>query len=429
MAEPKEVVLELPEKLLFLVEKKARYKVAHGGRGSAKSWSFARSLLVLGAHHKLRILCAREVQKSIKDSVHKLLSDQIEALGLGSAYTVLDTEIRGRNGTEFLFSGLAQHTVDSIKSFEGVDICWVEEAHTVSKRSWDVLTPTIRKAGSEVWISFNPELDTDEVWVRFVENPPPDAIVCQINWPDNPWFSVELEGERLHSLRTRPEDYDNIWEGKPRSSVLGAIYADEVQALLQGNRYGLYEHDPLHLTHTIWDLGWNDAMTISMVQKVANNLIIVDYIEESHRTYDWYVKELNARGYNWGTDFLPHDGEHRNPQTGKSAKEVLEALGRTVEITPNLPVEDGIKIVRQTFPHIFMNAGKTERLLQCCRRYRREINRSTGEPGKPLHDEWSHGADNIRYLAINAERLQSQRALSRPAPRARQARAASWKLV
>ena len=168
--------VEIPRKLEFLF-RPARYKVAYGGRGSAKSWTFAQALLILGSKQKLRILCAREVQKSIKDSVHKLLSDQIKRLGLGSFYQILNTEIRGKNGTEILFSGLSDQTADSIKSFEGVDIAWVEEAQTVTKRSWDIFRPTIRKAGSEIWVSYNPELDTDATHVMFRRNKPDGAVV------------------------------------------------------------------------------------------------------------------------------------------------------------------------------------------------------------------------------------------------------------
>ncbi len=152
---------EFPEKLGFLFYPE-RYKIAYGGRGSGKSWSFARALLIQGLQSPLRVLCTREIQKSIKDSVHKLLSDQIQLLGLGTLYDVLETTIRSKtNATEFMFSGLSTHTVESIKSFEGCDICWIEEAQTVVKRSWDILTPTIRKDNSEIWVSFNPDLETD----------------------------------------------------------------------------------------------------------------------------------------------------------------------------------------------------------------------------------------------------------------------------
>jgi phage terminase large subunit len=161
---------EFPEKLQGLFQP-ARYKVYYGGRGSAKSWSVARALLIIGAGRTLRIVCAREIQKSIAQSVHQLLKDQIAALGLTDFYRVTDTAIIGLNGTEFTFVGL-KHNIQSVKSLEGADICWVEEAQTVSKSSWATLIPTIRKPESEIWITFNPDLNTDDTYVRFVKNPP-----------------------------------------------------------------------------------------------------------------------------------------------------------------------------------------------------------------------------------------------------------------
>lgn len=398
---------EFPAKLQFLF-KKARYKVAHGGRGSGKSWAFARALLIIGAQRPIRVLCTREVQKSIKDSVHKLLSDQIKNLGLSKKYEILETTIRGSNGTEFLFSGLSSTTAESIKSYESVDICWVEEGQSISKRSWDILTPTIRKAGSEIWISLNPELETDETYVRFIESPPPDSIVVQVNYTDNPWFSKELEAERQHAKRTMSaDDYDNIWGGRCRKTVSGAIYAREVESAILEGRIRAVPADPMHLVHCIWDLGWNDAMTIIMVQRIASELRIVDYIEESHRTLDWYVAELKKLPYQYGHDWLPHDGEHKDFKTGKSAKEILEALGRKVEITPNVSIEEGIRTARMTFSRTYFDKVKTERLQTCLKRYRRHINERTREPGSPIHDEFSHGADAFRYLGLVADQLRA----------------------
>ncbi|MEI6569784.1 MAG: PBSX family phage terminase large subunit, partial [Verrucomicrobiota bacterium] len=215
---------QFPKKLEFLFQP-FRFKVAYGGRGSSKSWSFARALLIQAAAKPLRVLCTREIQKSIKDSVHRLLSDQIESLELGDFYTILETEIRGANGSSFVFSGLSSQTVESIKSFEGLDKVWVEEAQNVSKKSWDVLIPTIRKDDSEVWISFNPELESDATFQRFVVNQPPNSKVVQVNYNDNPWFPEVLEQERQHCQLTNLEDYGQIWEGKCRISVAGAIYA------------------------------------------------------------------------------------------------------------------------------------------------------------------------------------------------------------
>lgn len=399
--------VQFPSKLQPLF-RAARYKVAYGGRGSAKSWSYARALLIQAAAQPLRVLCTREVQKSIKDSVHKLLSDQIAALGLGSFYEVLETEIRGKNGSEFLFAGLASHTIESIKSYEGVDRVWVEEGQSVKKRSWDVLIPTIRKPGSEIWISFNPELETDETYQRFVLNAPPDTLLMQVNYHDNPWFSDVLEQERKHCQLTAPKDYDNIWLGKCKPAVAGAIYYDEVAAAEEQGRICNVPYDPLLKVQVVFDLGWNDAMAISLVQKGVSDLRVIEYIEDSHKTLDHYSALLKAKNLNWGKLYLPHDGRNKDFKTGKSAEEIMQALGWDVVITPNMSIEDGIRLARMTFPRVYIDKTKGERLVQCLKRYRRSINQQTNEPGPPMHDEWSHGADNIRYIAVNADSMTNE---------------------
>ena len=396
--------VRLPKKLEPLAGP-ARYKVLYGGRGSAKSWSVARLLLVKGAERKLRILCTREIQRTIGESVHQLLRDQIAAMGLDAFYAVTETSITGQNGTQFLFAGLRQQDVAKIKSFEGVDIVWVEEAQVVTKKSWEILVPTIRKPGSEIWVTFNPELDTDETYQRFVAKPPEGAIVLKLNYADNEWFPAVLEQERL-SLRERdPESYDNVWEGNCRSAVEGAIYAAEIRAALESRRIRPVPHDPLLKTHAIWDLGWNDAMTVIMAQRSSSEIRVIDYLEDSHRTYDSYVAELRNKPYRWGKDFLPHDGKAKNAQTGMSPIEVLKKLGRDVQETPDIGVEEGIKAARQVFSRVFFDEVHTERLVHCLKRYRRAINQTTNEAGAPLHDEFSHGADAFRYLAVIADQM------------------------
>lgn len=399
--------VQFPKKLQCLFKPK-RHKVAHGGRGSAKSWGFARALLILAAQKPLRVLCAREVQKSIKDSVHRLLTDQIQALGLGASYEVFETEIRGRNGSLFLFAGLAQHTVESIKSYEGVDIVWVEEAQVVTKRSWDVLTPTIRKDDSEIWITLNPDMETDETYQRFVAGQPEEsetAFVIQMNWKDNPWFPGTLEVERLNTLARDPDNYANIWEGEPKRVSEGAIYRLEIERLYSEKRVRPVPYDPLLKVHTVWDLGWNDAMTVGFWQRSGAEVRGLDYIEESHRTIDWYVAELEKRPYRYGTDFIPHDGRARDFKTGKSTEEILKSMGRNVVVLPQMSVEEGIKAARMMFPRAYMDEAKTKRLLECLKRYRRSINERTQEPGAPLHDEFSHGADMFRYTAMAIEQM------------------------
>lgn len=390
---------EFPDKLGFLF-KPARYKVARGGRGSGKSWGFARALLILGVKNVERVLCTREIQKSIKQSVHQLIRDQIQTLGLSHFYEVLETEIRGKNGTRFYFAGLSDQTADSIKSFEGCTKVWVEEGQNTSKRSWDILIPTIRADNSEIWCTYNPELDTDPTHVRFVMNPPDDCVSVIMNWRDNPWFPEVLEKERQDSLKRDPEGYKNIWEGDCKPAVTGAIYYNEVAAAESEQRIRDVPYDPLLKVHAIWDLGWNDSMSIILAQRVASELRVIEYIEDSHRTLDSYVMELKNKNLNLGISYLPHDGFSKDFKTGKSAEEIVKALGLTVERIPMMDIEGGIKAARMAFNRMYFDKTKTARLIECLKRYRRQINKSTNESGSPLHDEYSHGADAFRYLAL-----------------------------
>lgn len=402
------MAIEFPDKLAFLFEPH-RYKVAYGGRGSGKSWSFARALLLLGAQKPLRILCTREIQKSIADSVHKLLADQIVSLGLQSFYEIQQTCIKGKNGTELIFAGLQQHTVDSIKSYEGVDVVWAEEAHAILTKSWTVLIPTIRKPGSEIWVTYNPQLESDETHQRFVVNPAPDCVSVLMNYNDNPWFPGVLEQERLHAKATmKPEQYNHIWEGKCMPAVEGAIYFEQMSQA--ESRIGNVPHDGLLKTHVIFDLGWNDAMTIILAQKVAGEIRIVHYIEGHQRTLAEYSAELkglmlDGQPINWGHVYLPHDGYAKRHQSGKSDAEVMGQLGWSVLQVPNMSVEQGINRVREVFPRVYFNRDRTARLVECLKRYRRQINQQTNEPGDPRHDEFSHGADVMRYLAIVTDQL------------------------
>ncbi len=396
---------EFPEKLRFLFHPK-RYKIAYGGRGSGKSWGYARALLIQAATQKIRVLCTREVQKSIKDSVHKLLSDQIQALGLGQFFEVLETTIRGRNGSEFLFAGLSTQTVESIKSYEGIDRCWVEEAQKVTKRSWTILIPTIRKDLSEIWVSFNPELDDDETYQRFVVNTPPSAHVVKVNYSDNPWFPSVLEDERAHAERTLPSDeYRNIWEGDCKAAVDGAIYADEIRDATENGRICNVPYEPKLKAHVILDLGWNDLMAVSIVQRQLSELRVIEYFEEDHRTLDWISAELRNRHLNWGKMFLPHDGAHGDYKTGKSAIQIMRDLKWSVFQAPNKAIETGIKEARAALSRTYFDKTKAALLVSRLKRYKRGIPESTGEPGAPVHDINSHGADNYRYIAVSAAQM------------------------
>ena len=397
--------IELPEKLLPLLNTSARYKIVYGGRGSSKSWSIARMLILLAASKPIRVLCARETQKSIQESVHRLLKDQIDLLGLSAFFEVQENKILGKNGSDFAFIGIRQQSVTNIKSFEGVDIVFVEEGQVVTKRSWDVLIPTIRKPGSEIWIAFNPELDSDETYERFVLNPPEGAMVVEMNYIDNPWFPPELEIERLAWQKRDPEGYKTVWEGKCRAAVEGAIYAQEIDACLREGRIRNVPVDNMLKTHTVWDLGWNDSMSIMLVQRSASEIRVIDYIEDSHRTLDSYVNQLKDMKLNWGTDYLPHDGRTKDFKSGKSTEEIMQAMGRTTFVLGRDDVESGIRQARMVFPRCYFDKDKTHKLINSLKRYRRTINLQTNEPGAPLHDEFSHGSDCFRYMTIAAEQM------------------------
>ncbi len=192
-----------------------RYKALYGGRGSGKSHSIASALVSLGFHKSLRILCAREIQRSIGASVKQLLDDKIESAGLREHYITTDRNITGKNGTQFLFAGLRTNP-DSIKSMEGIDIAWVEEANTVSQRSLDLLVPTIRKPDSELWFSWNRRHTNDPVDNMFLGGePPPNSILVEANWRDNPWFPDVLNEEMLWDKRRDKDKWLHVWEGHP----------------------------------------------------------------------------------------------------------------------------------------------------------------------------------------------------------------------
>src|SRR5579859_7061241 len=348
--------VQFPSKLRVLFEPH-QYKVLYGGRGGMKSWGIARALLIEGAKRPIRILCARELQVSIKDSVHKLLSDQIELLGLQGEYEILQSNIRSKVGTEFSFEGIRQNT-RKIKSYEGVDVCWVEEAQAVTKSSWDILIPTIRKPGSEIWISFNPELETDDTYQRWVLHPPPGAVVVEISWRDNPWFTEPMRAAKDHMQATDPDGYLNVWEGHCKLMLEGAVYAKELRVATVNGHIGSVPYEPLKPVHTFWDLGWADSTCVWFAQQVGFEIRVIDYLENSQKPIGWYLMECQNRPYIYDTFWLPPDAKAKSLGTGKSVEEIIRASGKKVRIVPRLRLEDGINAVRTMFPSIWFDKIK-----------------------------------------------------------------------
>lgn len=190
---------------------------------SGKSWTAARCLLIKALEDKIRVLCTRQLQTSIKDSVHKLLSDSISEMGLSEQFDITKDAIRAENGSEFIFKGL-QNNTNEIKSIEGINYCWVEEAQSVSNDSWDILIPTVRQEGSEIWVTFNPDREEDATYQRFVKNTPPDAIVELVNYYDNPWFPEVLKREMEYDKSVDYGKYEHVWLGKTVINTEAQVY-------------------------------------------------------------------------------------------------------------------------------------------------------------------------------------------------------------
>ena len=393
---------QFPQKLQCLFQpEKQRYRILYGGRGGAKSWGVARALLIKGAQRQLRILCAREFQTSIRDSVHKLLCDQIIDLRLDGFYEITQNSIRGKNGTEFSFIGL-KNNVANVKSYEGVDICWVEEAQTTSRLSWNVLIPTIRKQDSEIWVTFNPELESDETYQRFVIHPPGNSVVQKINWSDNPWFPETLELEK-NSLRDRDiESYNTVWEGICRQSVDGAVFAREMQMADLEERITKVAYDATKPVHAVFDLGWSDATAIWFVQWIGMETRLIRYHEDSQRTISDYLAKMQTYGYVYDTLWLPHDAENKTlAAAGRSIDQIVRAAGYKTKIIPRTPIPDSINAARTLFRNCWFDRENCADGLQCLRHYRFDVDPDTKAFSKnPVHDEYSHGADAFRMLGL-----------------------------
>jgi phage terminase large subunit len=379
--------------------KPARYKVFWGGRGAGKSHGVALYLLAQAAATPLRILCCREFQSSMRDSVHRLLVDVILRLGLEDKFNVQVNGIRGVNGSEFIFEGL-RHNITRIRSLEGIDKVWVEEAQTVSNASWETLIPTIRKDGSEIILTFNPELETDATYERFVKHPPPNAAVVKLNYHDNPWFPSVLKDEMEHLKRVDPDAYQHIWLGECRLTLDGAIYARELREATEQGRIATVHYDTTKPVSVYVDLGWQDLTAIWFIQHIAGEVRCIDYHEDSQRPFGDYLKLMQAKPYLYTTLWLPHDAQAKSLGTGRSIEELARAAGWHVRIVPKLSVADGINAVRTLFPNMWFDRDACGDGVQALRHYRYELDLNGQFSRSPLHDAASHGADALRYAAV-----------------------------
>lgn len=400
------MTIKLPDKLKVLFEP-YRYKVLWGGRGGAKSQSIARVLLLQGAQQKHKILCAREIQKSIQDSVHSLLKEQIEEMGLQNFYEVQKSAIYGKNGTEFLFAGLRSN-IANIKSIPNITRAWIEEAQSASASNIKTLALTVRAPESEVWLSFNPDLEDDPIYQDYVVSPPDDALVVKINYDDNPFFPDVLRKEMESDKRKNYEQYLHVWEGQCKKAVDGAIFANEIRLASEQQRLTKVPIETGIPVHTFWDLGQSDNTAIWFVQIVGMEFRILDYYQASGYKMGHYIEVLEERKYKYGDHCLPHDAEHEQLAAQSTIRQQLQqainsnpALGKTVRIVPRIPKKAlGIEAARKIFGQCVFDKEKTKDGLQCLRHYAYANDPETGKVSKePKHDSWSHGSDAFLCFA------------------------------
>lgn len=403
--------VQIAESFQDLFSDHRRYRIYYGGRGGAKSWAFSQALLIKGASKKLRILCAREFQGSIRDSVHKLLSDTISRIGLDDFYEIQQQAIRGNNGTELTFIGM--QNASQIKSMEKIDIVWLEEAENITERSWDILVPTIRAPGSEIWCSFNPQTELDATYQRFIvphmeelerDSKHDDGYiqVRKVGWRDNPWFPDELKQEMENCKANDVNKWRHIWEGETKAAVEGAIYGIQIQKAEDDKRITSVPIESGLEVHTAWDLGVNDTTAIVFFQALGKEIRIIDCYEGRLQGLDHYARVLKEKDYLYGSHYLPHDINVTELSTNTTRLEVLERLGvRPIEVVDRVSnINEGIEQTRQFFSRCWFDREGAADLLAALRNYQYVWDDKFNVfRQKPLHNHASNYADAFRQIA------------------------------
>ncbi|HJR83437.1 MAG TPA: PBSX family phage terminase large subunit [Sphingomicrobium sp.] len=383
----------------------SRYKAAHGGRGSGKSHFFAELLVELCHNSPVRAVCIREVQNSLKESVRQLIIDKIQAFGLGQFFEVLEAEIRGRNGSLIIFRGMQSYNAESIKSLEGYDIAWVEEAQTLSQTSLDMLRPTIRRESSELWFSWNPRHDTDPVDRFFRVSPPTGAVVVQANWNDNPWLPAVLRQE-IEDDRADPEKFEHVWGGGYERVGAGAYFAALIAQAENEGRIGHFPYDPALPVKTAWDIGVDDYTAVWFLQENGKQVRAIDYYEASGEGAETAAQALRDKGYKYGVHFLPHDVMVREWGAGaKTRYQTLLEMGvKPIRVGVAQGPVERINAARRIIPITSFNKLTTALGVSRLRKYRKREIASLGVFTGPLHDENSHGCLVAGSLVTMADR-------------------------
>lgn len=410
----------------------SRDKAAYGGRGSGKSHFFAEQLVLDAlrfpgmAGEGMRGICAREIQKSLKDSAKYLIESKLAKFGLGETdgFKVYTDKITTPGDGLLIFQGLQDHTADSIKSFEGFHRFWGEEAHGISARSISLVRPTIRwedkKRGlqSEMWWSWNPLRKSDAVDVMFRSAAKPTgSIVVRANWSDNPWFPGVLEQERQDCLTKTPDQYDHIWEGGYATVLSGAYYAKSLAEARISKRIGNVARDPLMSVKAFWDIGVRDATAIWVAQFVGREIRVLDYYEAVGQPLASHLAWLRSSGYGEATCVLPHDAAQADAITATRFEDHIRSAGFKVETIPNQGKGAAIKRVeaaRRLFPSIWFNEPTCSAGLDALGWYHEKIDEKRGIGLGPEHDWSSHGSDAFGLLCVAYEAPRQKREYSQP---------------
>lgn len=409
--------LHIPTAEVFApLYKPSRYKAAWGGRGSGKSHDRAGALIDDSLYERgLLSVCIREVQKSLKDSAKRLLESKIAEYGLGEAdgFKIYTDRIQTPGDGAIIFQGMQDHTAESIKSLEGFKRAWVEEAQTLSSRSLQLLRPTIRAPGSELWFTWNRRLKTDAVDRMFLgAEPPTGAVVVRANWNNNPWFPAELEQERLDCLRDSPDQYQHIWEGDYVTVADGAYYAKSLTAARAENRIGRVAFDPLMTVRLFFDIGGTgaraDACSIWPAQFFGKEIRTRDYYEAVGQPLAAHVNWLRSKGYtpDRAQIWLPHDGVTHDKVYSVSYESALRDAGYDVTVVPNQgkgAAAARIEAGRRIFPNIWFDEETTEAGRDALGWYHERKDESRNIGLGPEHDWSSHGADSFGLMAVAYE--------------------------
>jgi phage terminase large subunit len=383
-----ETKLEIPEKAFFLITDKSRYKVIYGGRGSAKSWSAARALIILCLQKNLRILCTRELQTSIKDSVHKLLKDQISALNLEKYFYITKDTIKSVNGSEFLFKGV-RNNVSEIKSLEGIDICWIEEAAKMSVESWETLTPTIRKPSSEIWIIFNPDNVDDIIYKKFVIETPDNAKVEKMNFKDNPWFPESLRSEMEYDKKFNYELYDHKWLGNPKLANDAQIFKNKYEV----TEFTTPDIKELYQSRFFYGADWGFAEDPTVLIRcfIQDRVLYID-----HEAYGVGIEILELPQL---FELVP--GSKEGVIYGDSARPDIISFLRSKDYNINPAakgdgsVKAGIDYIKD-FEKVVIHP-RCKKTIDEFKLYSFKIDRNSGEILPMVVDKYNHCIDSLRY--------------------------------